>query len=172
MGKKLVVSFPGVRGVEIPLLYFGAKHYEDMGWDTVFVGPPAPGEYNPEVLFENASKVLSGIDFNDYEEIVFIAKSLGTVIACVLKERLAIPASLILLTPLKETLPYINSGNDVLLVAAGDKDKYMDAEVLKAQCEKENINCYIERGVGHRMEVDNDLERNLEVISNVLRCLQ
>ena len=29
MGKKIVISFPGGRGYEIPVLYFGAKYYED-----------------------------------------------------------------------------------------------------------------------------------------------
>lgn len=33
MGKKIVISFPSGRGSEIPLLYFSAKHYEDLGYE-------------------------------------------------------------------------------------------------------------------------------------------
>ena len=35
MNKKIVLSFPGSRGSEIPLLYFAAKHYEDLGYEKV-----------------------------------------------------------------------------------------------------------------------------------------
>ena len=48
MNKKIVLSFPGSRGSEIPLLYFAAKHYEDLGYEKVFVNNPIiqfPGEY-------------------------------------------------------------------------------------------------------------------------------
>lgn len=44
-----------------------------------------------------------------------MGKSMGTVVACKLKEELQIDASLVLLTPLKDTLPYIKSDNRVVL---------------------------------------------------------
>lgn len=47
----------------------------------------------------------------------------------------------------------------------------MDAEKLKALCDNENIYCHIEENVGHRMEVMNDLKRNLEIVFNVIRHL-
>ncbi|MBQ2882778.1 MAG: hypothetical protein IJE43_03245 [Alphaproteobacteria bacterium] len=40
MGKKVVISFPGGRGYEIPVLYFGAKYYEDQGYEKVFIRHP------------------------------------------------------------------------------------------------------------------------------------
>lgn len=108
------------------------------------------------------------MNFDEYDDIVFIAKSIGTVVACTIKEEYNIPASLILFTPLNETLPYINCKNDILLIAAGDKDRYLDSKILSNQCEKESIACYIEPNVGHRMEVVGDLNRNLDIISNVI----
>ncbi len=172
MSKKIVISFPGGRGYEIPLLYFGAKHFEDQGYEKVFINHPTLDEENFEVLLENASKVLKTIHFDEYDEIIFVAKSLGTIVACKLKDMYNIPAALILFTPLEGTLPYINQSNDVRLVALGDRDRYIDANIVKELCEKENINCYIEANVGHRMEVMNDLQRNLEIVSNVLGRLK
>lgn len=168
MGKKIVISFPGIRGCEIPLLYFASKHFEDMGYEKLFINYPVIGESNVEVLLESTEKTLQTIDLAEYESIVFAAKSIGTVVACNLKAKYQIPASLILFTPINETLPYIHNKNDILLVTAGDKDRYLDSEQLSKLCEKENINCYIEPGVGHRMEVNGDLNRNLEVIYNVI----
>lgn len=119
-------------------------------------------------MYENAEKVIQQINFSEYEHIIFVAKSMGTVVACTLKEKYNIPATLILFTPLKETLPYIKKDNDIMLVAAGDKDDWLESKILVEVCEKEGLPYYIEAGVGHRMEVMGDLERNLEVIKNVI----
>lgn len=167
MGKKIVFSFPGGRGAEIPLLYFGAKYYEDNGYEKVFIGHPLPSA-DSDALYENAKLVLESFDFSEYDDIVFVAKSIGTVVACKLKEALNINASLVLFTPIPETLPYIKSNNRILLVAASNNDRHLESEILCNLCEKENITCYIEPGVGHRMEVKNDIARNLQVIQNVI----
>lgn len=169
MGKKIVISFPGGRGYEIPVLYFGAKYYEDKGYEKVFVRHPKNEECEFDVLLDNADKIISQIDFDAYDDIVFVAKSIGTVVVCQMKEKYHIPATLILFTPLNETLPYIHSENDIKLVAVGDKDRYIDVEVLQKVCENERVLCHIEEGVGHRMEVLGDLDKNLEIISNVIK---
>lgn len=168
MGKKIVVSFPGARGCEIPLLYFGAKHFEDLGYEKRFIHYPSNREITLENVLNNALEMLRDIDWSEYEDIVFVAKSLGTVVSCMVKERLEIPARLILFTPLEETLPYIRKENAVLLTAMGDRDHYLAAPRLTALCEREGITCHIEPGIGHRMEVLNDLRRNLEIVYRVV----
>lgn len=171
MGKKIVISFPGGRGYEIPVLYFGAKYYEDQGYEKLFIRHPKNEACEFDVLLDNADKIISQIDFNGYDDVIFIAKSIGTVVACQIKEKYCIPATVILLTPLNETLPYIHSKNDIKLVAVGDKDRYIDVEMLKKVCDNESVLCHIEEGVGHRMEVLNDLDKNLNIISNVIKKL-
>lgn len=171
MGKRIVFSFPGKRGEEIPLLYFGAKHYVDKGYEKVYIQHPASGNGLEEV-YENAKTILNSYDFSEYEDIVFVGKSMGTVVACKLKEELQLEASLVLFTPLKDTLPYMKSDNRVVLAAAGDNDRFMDKEVLCKHCEAENVPYYIEPGVGHAMEVKDDLAKNLQVLSNVIGRLK
>lgn len=171
MGKKIVISFPGGRGYEIPVLYFGAKYYEDQGYEKVFIRHPKYEECEFDVLLDNADKIISQIDFNGYDDIVFVAKSIGTVVACQIKEKYHIPATLILFTPLNETLPYIHSKNDIKLVAVGDKDRYIDVQMLQKVCDNESVLCHTEQGVGHRMEVLGDLDKNLDIISNVIKNL-
>lgn len=104
-------------------------------------------------------------------DVIFIAKSIGTVVACQIKDKYHIPATLILFTPLNETLPYIHRKNDIKLVAIGDKDRYIDVKVLKKVCDNEGVLCHIEEGVGHRMEVLSDLGKNLDIIANVIKRL-
>lgn len=166
--RKLVVSFPGGRGDEIPLLYFGAKIFEDKGYEKIFVKHPADGNREFEALCENARQLLGNIDWTTCEDVVFVAKSIGTEVACILREELGVNATMILFTPLPETLPYMKTDSGIALVAAGTKDRYLDTNVLREHCEKEQIPYYIEPNVGHRMEVMNDLSRNLEIVGNVI----
>ena len=172
MGKKIVVSFPGARGCEIPLLYFTAKHFEDMGYEKRFIHYPPNREITLENVLNNALEMLRDIDWSEYEDIVFVSKSLGTVVSCMVREKLGIPARLILFTPLEETLPFIRKENAVLLTAMGDRDPYLAAPQLVELCEQEGITCHIEPGVGHRMEVPNELRRNLEIVFRVVRHLE
>ena len=58
MSKNLVVSFPGGKGTEIPLLYFASKFYEDKGYEKRFINHPFEGN-ELSMLFENAKKALS-----------------------------------------------------------------------------------------------------------------
>lgn len=171
MKKGIVLTFPGRTGTEVPLLYFCAKYYADQGYDKVFVSQPQGGKTDLESAYAYAEKALEGIDLQEYEHIILAGKSRGTVVACMVKKRYRIPASLILLTPLEATLPYLTEDNDIILAAAGTKDRYLSSDVLRETCRQQNIPCYIEEGVGHRMEVPEDLERNLEVIRNVMRRL-
>ena len=171
MSKGIVVSFPGGRGSEIPLLYFGAKHFEDMGYDKLFINHLISNDFSLDNVLKNALNILENINWAEYEHVVFVAKSLGTIVACKVKEMLQISAKLILFTPLEETVKYINKENDVLFVAMGDKDKYLSSTLLEQHCAENDVKCYIEHGVGHRMEVMNDLQRNLEIVCNVIRHL-
>lgn len=172
MNKKIVLSFPGSRGSEIPLLYFAAKHYEDLGYEKVFVNNPIIQDTSYEVLLntliENAKTIIESLNLSEYDNVVFIAKSIGTVVACKIKEIYNLNAQLILFTPIEDTLKYIKSDNNILLVSLGTKDRIIEWNIVKSLCETENINCYIEENVGHRMEVMNDLQRNLEIIYNII----
>ena len=82
MGKKIVISFPGGRGYEIPVLYFGAKYYEDQGYEKVFIRHPKYEECGFDILLNNADKIISQIDFNEYDDIVFVAKSIEISYSC------------------------------------------------------------------------------------------
>jgi len=75
MGKKIVVSFPGGRGAEIPLLYFGAKYYEDMGYEKVFINNPPLLDLDSDdllaVLLNNAEKVVENLA--NVSQVLFIS---------------------------------------------------------------------------------------------------
>lgn len=169
MKKGIVVIFPGGKGSELPILYFCAKKYVDNGWDKMFVTMPQ-GEMDFEAKYTYVKDFVSKLDFSEYEDIIFIAKSIGTVHAAKVREELQIDASLILFTPIEETLPYLKKRNNIIFVAAGNKDRHLESNRLQAICEAEKLPYHIESGVGHRMELKDDLCGSLQVIANVLQC--
>lgn len=172
MREGIVLAFPGSTGIEIPLLYFCAKYYEDLGYDKIFVAQPPGSEEDFDRAYTHAKEQLEGICFQEYRHIVFVGKSRGTVLACKLKESFKLPASLILLTPIEATLPYMTGNTDILLVVSGTRDRHLSCDLVREVCLRENIPCHIEEGVGHRMEVRADLDRNLEIIRNVMEKVQ
>lgn len=111
---------------------------------------------------------LQQLDLSKYDDIVFVSKSLGTVVAGWVEEKLCIKARHIYLTPIKETLPYIQHGKNIIAVIAGTKDKQLSANILKEHCIKENINLKQIDGVGHRLEVWGDMNKNIQIIREVV----
>ena len=71
-----------------------------------------------------------------------------------------------------DTLPFIKGDNQIVLVAASNNDRHLESETLCNLCEREKVPYYIEPNVGHRMEIRNDLEKNLQTIRNVIGRLE
>lgn len=168
MKKGIVVVFTGSLGTEIPLLYFGAKIYEDLGYDKLLITCKMTEESEFPGKYDEIYRKINDLNLNDYEDVIFISKSIGTYISCKIKDELKLEAKLILFTPIEETMEFIREDNDVLFVAAGDKDQHLDANRLIDRCVSQNVKYYIEPGVGHSMEILNDINRNIEIVSNVI----
>lgn len=48
--------------------------------------------------------------------------------------------------------------------------RHLESAILQKVCEAENLPYHIESGVGHRMELKDDLLGSLQVIEHVLQC--
>lgn len=174
--KKLIVLFPGIRySVDMPLLYYARLKYEEKGYESIKVN--YDNSYKEKKTLKEyieegknyALNQLKDIDFSQYEDIVFVSKSMGTVVSGWLEEKLKIKVRHIYLTPLEATLPYIRKEKDIIIVVAGTKDKHINAEELKDYCKKEEINCKLIEGVGHRLEIENNIERNIDILKEVIK---
>ena len=78
--KKLMVLFPG-RGytVSSPLLYYAHFKYERMGYEILRINY---GDFNTfDEAKNNALGQVQELNFAKYDNVVFISKSMGTVIA-------------------------------------------------------------------------------------------
>ena len=175
-GKKLIVLFPGGNhSVDMPLLYYADFTYAVRGYEKLAI---SYGDYiknvkhNPEEekakLKENVLEQVRRINLKDYIDIVFVSKSMGTVVAGWLEDALGIKVRHISLTPTEGTLQYITAGRDISIVIAGTCDKLIDAATLKKHCEKENIPLHQVEGVGHSLEVFGDMTINIEILKEVV----
>lgn len=142
--KKLAVIFPGVGYTcAKPLLYYtaamAAEHdYEiirlDYGQDIHTFHGRTPAELEPviKLAIKRTLPQLESVPFNDYEDIVFISKSIGTTISCQLEGALSLRGKVkqFLMTPIPSTLRYLSDVNGLFF--AGTADPYMPENKIRA----------------------------------------
>lgn len=173
MAKKLCVVFPGRRySTDRSLLYFPTQILESRGFETFLLHYDIPREVEEvEPLEENirnaASDALnktSSIPFEDYEKIVFLSKSIGTLVATNLKnfikERTKVVHQ-ILITPLERTLPLIEKDD---LVIVGDHDRFFpDAREKLALYP----NAYVFPSFTHSLEVPGNYRLTIKTLGDI-----
>ncbi|WP_148449997.1 alpha/beta hydrolase [Gorillibacterium timonense] len=133
---KLVVLFPGKNySCETPLFYYAGSmalqcDYDvlemEYGYQVKRVG------YNPEDLLKVVEDCFAAIKpiAGSYHRIVFISKSLGTLVAGEVHRLLHLPIHHVYLTPLADTIPYINSSSS--FVITGENDVFFGEQELQA----------------------------------------
>lgn len=130
--KKLCIVFPGRKySCDRSLLYFPSRLLEDRGYEMIYLhyNKKRDQEDNSTVkeAYNKAKKYttekLADVDYSKYSKIVFISKSIGTVLAGeITKELPQDKVFNIFLTPIDETLPYIRKED---LIICGDRDQYL-----------------------------------------------
>lgn len=172
---KILVLFPGRNySTDAPLLYYAKKIYARNGYEVLplsYKNPPkdSPLSIPERIAFtkENVMRVLEQVDWPSYQDIVFLSKSMGTVLAGEAAEKLSIPARHIFLTPLKQTLAYMTEGADCAAFA-GTNDAHLNADELSRHCKRNHIPCRQYRGVGHSLEAAADHKKTLQILSDIM----
>lgn len=171
--KGAVVLFPGVRySVDTPLLYYAGSAFTQRGYAVLSVdyGDQAQSltglEHTADALEGPVLDHLRVWELGQYEDVVFVSKSIGTVLAGRCARRLDCAVRHIYLTPLELTLPFLNRAED-MAVGAG-ADPFLDAERLKAHCAAQGVPLKLYPGVGHRLEDKTDLRRTLAILGEIV----
>lgn len=169
---KLVVLFPGKNyPCDKPSLHFAGTSALQSGFDLMVL------EYGYQAARTN-------LDVNDlqrvideshesvqriigkYKQVVFISKSLGTIVAGEVHGKLEIPIKHLFLTPIKDTIHYINKFNG--LVVYGTKDEMFNDE-LADQINIDKVREVIEiPNANHALETNN-VEDSIEILSKLVR---
>lgn len=172
--KKLCIVFPGRRySYDRSLLYFSSRYLEFLGYEVINLHYDISREVKEtEPLEKNirdaASYTLANtdeIEFEKYDKIVFISKSIGTLVACNLKKYIGDRNKniyQIMFTPLDGTIPFIS---DEDLIFCGDKDRFLENPEEKLQ---RFSNSYIYKGFTHSLEKPGDYKASIKLLEDVM----
>ncbi len=175
----IAVLFPGVGyNTHKPLLYYSAKLMQSYGYDLCYLNyenmPKRVGSDKElmrqavEAGYESVENTLSGINFGGYERVVFIGKSIGTIIATRYASEHSIDAVQIWYTPLIETFSYADTVDSKKSVAfIGDKDQWSDVNMVKAAAKEKGIKLYSYPDCNHSLESAN-VFGNLNILNDVM----
>ncbi len=179
---KLAVYLGGIGyHCDKPLLYYAREVAYDNGYTeyinidySITIEHTGNKETDIKVAYEQAFSVaekrLLEVDWSKYDDILFVSKSLGTVVAVAFEEKLADvlkekKIQHVFLTPLDLTFEF-NPENGIAFV--GTKDPVVEVENIEKCCEKCGVKLLKIEDVNHSLEGD-DLWRNLEILKNVMR---
>ncbi|MBO4678662.1 MAG: alpha/beta hydrolase [Lachnospiraceae bacterium] len=174
--KKLAIILPGTGyHKDKPLLYYGTKLAMSCGYEIkhvdyleCFNGIRYKDTEMAEAAvkaFAKTEEVLREVDFSQYEEVVFIGKSFGTVVGAKYAAEHALKAKQVWYTPVSETFKY---RADNAVAFTGSADPIADTAVLRAETSERGIPLHVYEGGNHSLETG-DVARDLETLQDVMR---
>ncbi|MBD2869102.1 alpha/beta hydrolase [Paenibacillus arenilitoris] len=168
----VAVFFPGQNySCELPLLYYTGKSAYDEGHDLLML---EYGYQSARTAFEEAKvdqliqECYTSINqiINNYNDVVFVSKSLGTYIAGktaeLFKER---SIRHVFLTPIRSTIPIIEKFGG--LVVSGTKDPVFHEEDIEHIEGFPNTEVLRIKDANHALEVS-DLHQSLEILKSLV----
>lgn len=171
---KLAVIFPGIGyHVDKPLLYYSKKLAGEYGFEIIevpygnFPDSVKGSEEKMKKAFESAlaqsEQLLKNVEFEKYEKVLFISKSIGTAAAAAYARKKGIQAYHIYYTPVEASFLFMEQNG---IVFHGTGDPWAGTETVKRECAKKNLPLFITESANHSLETGNvaaDL-RNLQKI--------
>ena len=186
---KAVVIFPGIGyTADRPLLYYARKLAEGSGYDRtvsvkyVYRGGNIRGNQEKmreafAELYRQAEDALSEISWEDCSGILFISKSIGTVIAAAYAQNHGIKAKHLLYTPLAETFRFAEAFRSEqsdpagTIAFLGTKDPWSDVNEVQHACESLSVPLKLIENANHSLETGNPV-RDIRILEAVMEETQ
>ena len=177
---RLAVIFPGIGYTcDRSLLYYTAVMMRELGYKVVpvpYTGFPknVKGDAQKmrqcyDIALGQAREVLRDINFDDYKDIVFIGKSVGTMVALAIAKEFDLKARSVLYTPLVETFDLLPEDTSEQIIAFhGTSDPWAKTPEIIAACERRGIPLHLVEQANHSLEAG-DLERDLCTLGETMR---
>lgn len=173
---KIAILFPGIGyHCDKPLLYYSRKIAEELGYDKIITLSYSYGGENIrgniekmqeafEALYIQAEEALKEVDFGEYDEILFVSKSVGTIIASAYAHNHKINCAQVLYTPLEYTFDYPH-GKACAFIGTSDPWSNVDKVIEKAK--QSAIPIHVYDNLNHSLEGD-DVIKNIEILNDVM----
>lgn len=173
---RVAVLFPGIGyHCDKPLLYYSGKIASELGFDKIIKLEYSYSGVNIreneekikeafESLYLQAEEALNEYKFTDSDEVLFISKSVGTIIASAYAHRHNIKCKHILYTPLKYTYAYpLSTG----IAYIGTADPWSDVNEVVRLSESQGIPIRVFDGLNHSLEGEDTIE-NLKILNTIM----
>lgn len=175
MKKKIAVLFPGIGYTcDRPLLYYSGKIAALKGYKLIkveysdFPSGIKDNEKKMEEAFQyglkQAEKFLGNICWDEYEDILFISKSIGTAISAAFAREHQLQVKNILFTPLRQTFLFADRES---IVFHGTADPWADTKDIIEGCEKLNLPLILTEKGNHSLETG-EILKDLENLEKVM----
>lgn len=174
---KTAVFFPGIGyHCDKPLLYYGRDAARELGYTeyrnvnyTYTAGDVRGDEQKMkeafEVLSSQAEAELAGIDWTVFDDILFVSKSIGTIIAASYARKHALEqVRHVLYTPLAQTYLFAPKR---AIGFIGTADPWSDTEEIIRLSAENHVPLVVCDGCNHSLECGDTL-RDLETLRNVM----
>lgn len=175
--RKIAIIFPGIGyHCDKPLLYYSRAIVRECGCEECvnlaysYDGGNIRGNAQKmqaafEALYAQAEKSLERIEFESYDDILFVSKSVGTIIASAYAKKHGITCRNILYTPLSQTFLF-EPKNGVAFIGTGDP--WSDVREVISLSEKCGVPIHIYEKANHSLETDNCMN-NLTILKDVMK---
>lgn len=174
---KLVVIFPGIGyHHDKPLLYYSRQVAKKKGYEEILNlkysydggnirGNKEKMEEAYRALYLKAAESLSDVVWEEFDDILFISKSVGTIIATSYAENHNLKnVKHVLYTPLEYTYQYkIDCG----IAFIGTSDPWSDVDEVIRLSEAKGVSMTVFDALNHSLECD-DVDVNLRVLTGVM----
>ena len=181
--RRLAVLFPGIGyHCDKPLLYYPAKLARSAGYEVLPVnygGFPEKvrGDRDKmraclDIAWTQAGAMLADVDWAAYRDLLFIGKSIGTLVALRYAAEKGLDARSVLLTPLEETFAFARGK---AIAFHGTADPWAETAAIAAACAAGGIPLFLTEGANHSLETGDalrdvrTLEATLERIDSFMR---
>ena len=173
--EKLAYIFPGMGYTAAkPVLYYPKRLAEQAGYTVTEIDygtmPPNCGQ-TPEgrdaafrLAMQAAQQQLSMQRIREAQDVLFIAKSMGTCVAGAWQKMNGITVRNLYFTPVRQTLELAGAGDTVIM---GDCDPWADAEQAKQAAAEKGFALYVFPGCNHSLETGHCLT-DLQTLQQVM----
>lgn len=172
--KKLAVLFPGIGyHTDKPLLYYSKKLAAANNFEVIEVpygnfpkNIKGSKEKMKEAFFsavEQSENILQDINFQQYDKLLFISKSVGTAVAAYYATKHNLHTYNIFYTPVEDSLAFMEQPG---IVFHGTNDDWVDSDMLIASCKQKGYKVFLTEKANHSLETDNALTdiKNMQII--------
>lgn len=149
-----------------------------MGYETIDVpygGFPKDVKGSPEKMketFANAlaqtDEILKSVDWNQYEDILFVSKSIGTAVAAAYAGQKGLQTRNVYFTPVEQTFTFSMQEG---IVFTGTADPWVREGTVPALCKERQIPVHLIEQGNHSLETGDTLQ-DIENLNDIMEIVK